>query len=86
MGQAHGLLSCKNTSSKAPEAKQGWGRPEQGMPASRSLLSFGLITLLIKGGKLPSCIYRLMRQKNTLAFAFLKKTGREKINTDQISS
>lgn len=81
MGQAHSSLGCTDISRVAggqPRAVEG---AHQGIPPIGHL-----IILLIKENKLPYFTHRLIGQKNALAFTFLKKRGREKTNTSQISS
>ena len=65
MGQAHGPLNCKTPPSRLSRAKAMWSKAcAKGNPISSLLLRFGLITLLIKEGKLPYFTHGFLEQKN----------------------
>lgn len=87
MGQAPGPLGWESAPSRAGGPKLACGRPPLRDSGLSSLLAGAdFTTFLIKEGKLPYFTHQLMGWENTLASAFLKKTGREKMDTDQILS
>ena len=67
MGQAHSPLNCKTPPSRLPRAKAVRSKAcAKGNPISSLLLWFGLITLLIKEGKLPYFTHGFLEQKSGL--------------------